>query len=334
MKLGALAAGVLVGAALLIAPSHLRAESLPVEVAYLPLLGSAQLFVMEDEGWTKEAGLDLKLTRFSSGAAIVQALASGKFDVAIMAMSPVIVARAAGVDLKVVAAMHDKESHAFMGAAPLVAAYAETESPAAAFAKFHKDHGHPVRIATLPKGTLPDSAIRYYIEQNKIDPADYQILSQGAEQVLQSILADAVEAISLAEPLMTVIAEKKPGAKVLAYGKGLMPGHPGFVFSVREKFIASHPDAVKKLVEMNKRATKLIESDPKRAGKAALSFIGRGLLDDDLMTAAISSKYNPVASDPKALVAGTELMQDFQVKIGVQARKVPSEELFDLQFAD
>jgi hypothetical protein len=51
------------------------------------------------------------------------------------------------------------------------------------------------------------------------------------------------------------------------------------------------------------------------------------------MATAISSPYNPVAADPKILVVGTEMMQDFQVKLGVQARKVPSDELFEFRFA-
>jgi hypothetical protein len=57
--------------------SHADVHSTTLEVGYMPILPVAQLFVMEGEGWTEEAGLDLELTRFSSGPAMVQALASG-----------------------------------------------------------------------------------------------------------------------------------------------------------------------------------------------------------------------------------------------------------------
>jgi NitT/TauT family transport system substrate-binding protein len=228
--------------------------------------------------------------------------------------------------------MHDVNSHAFVGVNQLSDAYAQTKSPVEALAKFFEDTGRPVKIATLPKGTLPDTAIRYYIDWHKIKPEHYQILNQGDEQVLQSMLAGAVDAVSLAEPLMTIIKSKVSGAQILAAGATLMPGHPGFVFAIRETFIEKNPEAVRRLVEMNARATDLIKKDPARAAKSALNFIGRGLLDEELMTAAISSPYNPVASDPRILVAGTEMMQDFQVKLGVQARKVPADELFDFRF--
>jgi NitT/TauT family transport system substrate-binding protein len=287
---------------------------------------------MEGEGWVKEAGLDFKLTRFNSGTAIVQAFASGKFDIAIMAMSPVIVARAAGVDLKVVAAMHDINSHAFIGAPQLVGAYQQTKTPAAAFAQFFQETGRSVKIAALPKGTLPDTAIRFYLDHHGVAREHFQILSQGDEQVLQSMLAGAVDAVSLAEPLMEIIKSKVSGTKVLASGATLMPGHPGFVLAIREKFIDKYPDDVRKIVEMNARATDLIKEDPARASKSILNYVGRGLLDQQLMTAALSSPYNPVASDPRILVKGTESMQDFQIKLGVQARKVPTDELFDFRF--
>ena len=63
-------------------------ETTTLEVGYMPILPVAQLFVMEGAGWTDEAGLDLELTRFSSGPAMVQALASGKLDVMNFGIGP------------------------------------------------------------------------------------------------------------------------------------------------------------------------------------------------------------------------------------------------------
>ena len=42
-----------------------------LEMAYMPIVPCSQLFVMEGMGWAKEAGINLKLTRFSNGPAIV-----------------------------------------------------------------------------------------------------------------------------------------------------------------------------------------------------------------------------------------------------------------------
>ena len=54
-----------------------RAE-VKLEMAYMPIVPCSQLFVIEGMGWAKEAGINLELTRFPNGPAIVQAIASGR----------------------------------------------------------------------------------------------------------------------------------------------------------------------------------------------------------------------------------------------------------------
>jgi NitT/TauT family transport system substrate-binding protein len=68
-------AAVVVAAAVgLLAAAPVAAQT-KLDVAYIPIMPMTQLFILEEEGWAKEAGLDLKLTKFSSGPAIVQAIA-------------------------------------------------------------------------------------------------------------------------------------------------------------------------------------------------------------------------------------------------------------------
>ena len=318
-------------ASLALLPPMARAEAVTVDVGYVPFVAIAQLFVMESEGWAKESGIELKLTRFNAGPALVQALASGKFDATYMAVSPVVVARAGGIDLKIVAS-NSIESVSFVGTGALAEAYAKTASPAEAFAKFRKENGRPAKIAALPKGTIPDTAIRYYLATNKVADEDVQILGQGEEQVRQAVLAKAADGAAMPEPVITIVLQKDPTAKVLANGKQLMPGHPGFVLSLRESFIKAHPDTARKLVELNARATELIKKDPKRAAKDVLQHMGKGLIEEDVMVAALSSPYNPITDDPNLIVSSTDALQDFQLQIGAQAKKVPTAELFDLSF--
>ena len=74
-----------------------------LEMAYMPIVPCSQLFVMEGMGWAKEAGLNLKLTRFPNGPAIVQAIASGNMDVMCFGIGPAMVSRAKGINIKVIA---------------------------------------------------------------------------------------------------------------------------------------------------------------------------------------------------------------------------------------
>lgn len=84
-----------------------------------------------------------------------------------MAISPVLVARAAGVDLKVVA-VSGVEQQTFIAGSGLAAAVSSAANPAAGFSAFAKASGRPAKIGTLPKGSMPDTALRHYIEKMRL----------------------------------------------------------------------------------------------------------------------------------------------------------------------
>ena len=46
----------------------------PIRLGYIPVMGVAQIFVAEGEGWTKAKGLDIKFASFESGPNMIQAL--------------------------------------------------------------------------------------------------------------------------------------------------------------------------------------------------------------------------------------------------------------------
>lgn len=310
------------------------AEPLKVELAYIPYVSVAQLYVLTEEGWAKEAGLDVEATKFRSGPAMVQALASGKFHGVYVAASPVVVARAAGVDLKIVAA-NGVEPAQMLGLGPLAAAFAKSRTPAEAFALFRREQGRPAKIGALPKGTILDTALKHYLKTEKVAEGDAEVTSIGGEdQILQGLLAKAVDGAVIPEPLLTVVREKNPDARVVATGRQLMAGHPGFVLALRESFIKEHPQEAAKLVALHNRATELIRKDPTRAARDAQQYIGKDLIPEYVMVAALISPYNPMTFDPKATIEGTEYMQNFQMEIGAQPKKVPTADLFDFSFND
>ena len=94
------------GGLALLGPAVARAQApaVPVRVGYVPVIGASALFVLEGAGWAKEAGLDIRTTKFDSGPNAIQALASGTLDVLAIGVAPIAVARAKGIDVKVVAA--------------------------------------------------------------------------------------------------------------------------------------------------------------------------------------------------------------------------------------
>ena len=303
-----------------------------LKVAYIPIMPMAQLFVMEGEGWTEEAGLDLELTKFSSGPAIVQAIASGDFDVMYFGIGPAMVSRANGVPIKVTASA-GIEQIAVITRGEFGATMATAATPAEGVKKFTADTGRKPRIASLPKGSVPDTVLRHWlIKVAGLTENDVEIVGMGAGKVQQAMLAKSVDAASILEPILTIVGEKLPDARISVTGGEMLPKQPGAVLAVRENVIAANRDAVTKLVELHVRATELINEDPERAAKHIHAAIGQGLIPLEVIQRALRSAANNFVSDPNAIIAATKVMHDFSAEIGTLKKPVPLDELFDVSF--
>jgi NitT/TauT family transport system substrate-binding protein len=311
-----------------------RAEPTTLEVAYIPILAMAQLFVIEGEGWSKEAGLELQLTRFSSGPAMVQALASGKFDIAYIGIGPALVARANGVDLKALAA-NGLGQGGVLGRGAFAAAFAAAKSPAEAFAEFHQSQGRAVKLATLPPGSVPDTTLHYYLfEVAHVAKADVDILAMGAEQMQQVLLSGGVDGASVLDPIPAIVMSRDPSARILVNGQGAMPDAPGAAICVREKAIAAHAEAIQKLVALHIRATELIHQDPARAARDITAAIGNGLVAVAIIEASLRADLDSYIADPHRMIAATKRMQDYQASIGTLGKKVDVDLFIDTAFYD
>ncbi len=315
---------------LLTAPSApARAETTHLEVAYIPILAMAQLFVMQQEGWLKQADLDLKMTRFSSGPAMVQALASSKFDVAYIGIGPAMVARAHGVDLKILA-NNTAGQGGLLGRGDFATAFSKGANAAQVFASYHKRQGRPVKLATLPKGSVPDTLMRYYLfEVAKVAPADVEILGMGAEQMQQALLSGAVDGASVLDPIPAIVASRDKTARVVVTGDEMLPNAPGAVLAASERVVAAHPAAVRKLVMLHIRATELIHKDPARAARDIASVIGQGLVPTAVIETSLRASLDTYNADPHRLLEPAARLQDYQISIGSLAKAVDLKALID-----
>src|SRR3979490_3436454 len=108
----------------------------PLGVGYIPVMGVAQIFVADGEGWTKQAGIPLAMSAFESGPNMIQALSCSLLDVDVAGLAPLLVARSKGSDVRVVAATVVEEMGCAAGASrtPFFA----TRTPAHAFKAFRE----------------------------------------------------------------------------------------------------------------------------------------------------------------------------------------------------
>jgi NitT/TauT family transport system substrate-binding protein len=321
----AFALGLSVGAA---APAWAQT---PVRVGVIPVVGAAPLFVANGEGWLKAAGLDVTVTTFESGPNMIQALASGTIDVYVAGVAPLGVARARGVDVKVVASTAVGEN-VFVAGPKLAGEFKPGVKPADAFKAFKAASGKPARLATQPAGSVPNTTLQYWLwEVAKADKADVEIVPMGIDATQQAVLAEAVDGAIVREPALTIIQEKNPAVKLVAVGDEMFPGQPGTVVAVSGAFLKNEK-ATQALVDAVVKAGDVLKSDPKSVAKDVSAALGKGIVSDELIAKALVSPASKFATDPGAIIASSKAMQAYQVKLGSLKEEVPLDALFDTSF--
>ena len=303
-----------------------------VRVGVIPVLGVAPIFVVDKEGWAKEAGFDLKFTTFESGPNMIQALASGTLDVYIAGVAPLGVARSKGIDIRVVTATAVEEMTVAAGA-KLAPSFKPGVAPAQALKDFRAANGKPARLATQPPGSVPHTTLVHWLTQViKADKADYEIVPMGIDATQQALLTGAVDGATIREPTDTIVQQRDPRIRIVALGGEMFPNQPGTVVAFSGAFLTKNQAGVQKLVDALVKADRLIKAEPKRVAPFVEAALGKGLIDAATIEKALASPASKFTADPRVIMEATAKMQTFQVSIGTLEKDVPLDGLFDASF--
>lgn len=301
-------------------------------VGYIPVIGTAPVFVANGEGWLKEAGITPAFTVFESGPNMIQALASGTIDLYVAGVAPLAVARSRGVDIRVVASTATGEN-VFVAAPSLAKFFTPGTSAAAAFKAQKAATGKPARLATQPAGSVPNTVLQYWLwEVAKADKADVEVVPMGIDATQQAVLAGAVEGAIVREPALTIVQTRNPGIKLIAGGEEMFPGQPGTAVAASGDFITKNPDAVQKLVNGLVRAADLLAKSPDKAAPHVGAALGKGIVDPELIKQALVSPASKFEIDPRKIIEPARAMQAYQVKLGSLEKELPFDGLFETQY--
>ena len=318
--------------ALLFVSTLAVAQTVPARVGVIPIVGASPLFVANGKGWAKEAGLDIKITTFESGPNMIQALASGTIDVYVAGVMPLAVARAKGVESKVVTATAVEEM-VFVAGPKLASYFAPGVSAADALKAYRAKEGKPARLAAQPPGSVPNTTLQHWLWQvSKADKADAEIVSMGIDATQQAVLVGAVEGAAIREPALTIVQGRNPAIRLVATGGQMFPSQPGTVVAVTPAFAKAHPKEVQGLVDALVRSEKLLRDNPDEAAPLVEAALGKGIVDVATIRKALTSPASRFVTDPRAIVDATAKMQDYQVSIGTLDKAAPLEGLFDPSF--
>ncbi|MCB5161266.1 ABC transporter substrate-binding protein [Marinomonas algarum] len=316
--------------------SFVTAADKALEIGYMPIIPVSQVFITLENNTLSNAGVnDPELFQFQNGPAIVQALLADQLDVAYLGIGPAMVARAKGADIKVVASnIVEQISMVTLGN---LSPYFENGEAKTAFARFKADTGRKAVISTFPRGSVPETVLQYWLQKQlgltrEEITQNIDIIYQGAAQVQQALMTEAVDGAAILEPVVSIISDKKSDAKVVASGSDMFPHQPGAVMVVRESLISEQPELVKALVKAHIDATNLLRNTPEKTVKSVGKYVGGGRLPSKITLTALKNSRDQFEADPNAIIDGTRTMHDFQASQGTLKVSVDLDRLFDVRF--
>lgn len=306
------------------------AQDTTLRIGYVPVIGASALFVLAGDGSARDAGLDLKLTKFDSGPNAIQAFASGTIDILVIGVAPVAVARARGLDASVITAAAIGGT-AFVAGGALAKAFAENgNDPARAFAAFRTANGRKAKLGTLPPGGVPTVALHHWLWKiGKVDQADVEITNMGIEVVQQAMLSGAIDGGTLLEPSATLVLERDPRTKRIVNSPDMFPSIPGVVVAASGNLLKNRPGLAERFVSLFHRATERIRSEPAKTAPFVLATLGGGLVSEETITRALTSPAVSFVNDPALIRKATEELLAYQVELGDFPKAPAVDGLFD-----
>lgn len=301
---------VLLGALTGLMSSAVWAQDLKeINMVYVKSPFNLQCMVMKEQGLLEKAfakdGIKVNWHTITSGAKQAQAMASGDIDVsAVMNTASVLMSNGADNPVYIISGVaHPADTFAIVG-----------------------KKGQPMDIKSLkgkkiagPRGTVLHQMLVAALAKNGMTMDDVEFVSMGLPAALTAVSSGQVDASLLAASL--VIKAEQAGCKVMTTAKDLV--NVNLVMTARAKFIQEHPEAVAKIVGVEKQALTWINANKDEAVALGAKIHGISL-DDAKKLASWSNYYQTLTS---ADIKGLKADQTFLLDNKLMAKKINVEKI-------
>lgn len=293
---------------------------------------AACAYVARDKGWFKKEGLSLSTCEsYVTGMALAAALARGDIQVAYICLVPAINACAnAGVPLKIVAGTH-RYGYGLVVNPNKVKTIKDLERPG-------------LRIGCVREGGAVDVLLHKTIDSYGLDPS--KILNKvqriNPPRQLLAIKMGRIDAAFLPEQWATMAEDY--GFKMLLTAQDLWPRMQGSVLVVKEELIRKHPDIVRRLATVTRKATDWINQHPEEAAAIMarqLSITGEKVLPAKVVKTAAKFEITPevlkrsmgrleytTSINPKMV----QEVIDYTARLGYIKNSFKANDILDLRF--
>ncbi|MEI8331681.1 MAG: ABC transporter substrate-binding protein [Methanomicrobiales archaeon] len=251
---------------------------------------------------------------FPTGAPEMAAMLAGDIDVAYVGAAPVLSAVATGLDANIVASVNTQGSNLVI--------------------RNDLDYKNPqslkgLTIATFPPGTIQDTVLRNWLQQNNLTP-DKDVILKGMNpgDAVTAIIAGKVDGVFLPTPSPSVVVNQGKGKIVVRSGE-MYPNHTCCVLVVSGKLIREHPEIVRQIIKTNDKAVAFNLANSDEAAAIFADKTGAKLED---VKASLEEWDGNWASDPNIIVAPVLDYARIQYNLGYIKKPLTQSDLFDLIF--
>jgi NitT/TauT family transport system substrate-binding protein len=251
---------------------------------------------------------------FPTGPPEMQAMLAGDIDVAYVGAAPVLSAVATGLDAKIVAGVNTQ------GSDLVVRNDLNYTGPQSL---------RGLTIATFPPGSIQDTILRNWLQQNNITPdKDVTIKGMSPGDAVTAITAGKVDAVFLPTPSPSVVVDQGKG-KIVVHSGEMYPNHTCCVLVVSGKLIREHPEIVRQIIKTNDKAVAYNEQNLDEAAAIFANKTGSNLDD---VKASLKEWDGNWASDPNLIINPVLDYAKIQYDLGYIKKPLTKDDLFDLSF--
>jgi NitT/TauT family transport system substrate-binding protein len=220
-----------------------------VRIGWVYAMANAPVIVADKKGMFASNGIDAKVTEFTSGPILFQALAANQIDVGYVGFAPAVNWYTRGLETVTVAKVNTGQ----------LAVVVRKDSGINTLADLKGK-----KIASVKKGSGADAFLRGYVlkEAAMLEPdKDVEIISMPSGNMGAALMSKVVDAAFMWEPFTTQYLLTGE-TKVLLNIEDNIPGYPWYVVLVKREFYEKNKDAIVKLLQAHEEAVDFLNSSP------------------------------------------------------------------------
>ncbi|WP_017556966.1 ABC transporter substrate-binding protein [Nocardiopsis baichengensis] len=268
-----------------------------VTVGAIPIVDVAPLHLAVDQGLFADRGLEVEVVNTSGGAQAVPGVASGDFDFAFGNVTSLLVARDAGLPMKVVAngvATTGEQGADFGGIV------VPEDSPIESAQDLE---GATVAVNNLEN--IGDTTVRNSVRKDGGDPSDVEFMELPFPDMPAAVEKGEVDAAWVVEPFLTTALDG--GATEIA--SNFVDAHPRLTIAAyftSEQVLAEDPELVADFTSAMDEALAYAEANPEEVRR----ILGEYTEMDQTLIEEIRLPSFPPAADRESVQTIADLMEE------------------------